>query len=56
MSDNLIKALKSWDKKVKESEKRYAENFSKLRNLNADLLKLQGEISTLKNDLKASPL
>lgn len=53
MPDDLIKAVKSWDKKVKDSEKSYAENFSKLRNLNADLLKLQGELSTLKNDLKA---
>ncbi len=54
MIDSLIKAIKSWDKKVKGSEKTYANNFSKLRNLNADLLKLQGELSTLKNDLKAS--
>ena len=50
MTDSLIKAIKSWDKKVKDSEKTYADNFSKLRNLNADLLKLQGELSTLKND------
>lgn len=54
MTDSLIKAIKSWDKKVKDSEKTYADNFSKLRNLNADLLKLQGELSTLKNDLKAN--
>ncbi len=39
-TDSLIKAIKSWDKKVKGSEKTYADNFSKLRNLNADLLKL----------------
>jgi len=53
MSDDLIKAVKSWSKKVNDFEKSYAENFSKLRNLNANLLKLQGELSTLKNDLKA---
>lgn len=53
MSDDLIKVIKTWDKKVSGSEKTYSENFSKLRNLNAELLKLQGEIETLKNDLKA---
>ncbi len=53
MSDDLIKAIKNWDNKVKNSEKTYSENFSKLRDLNAELLKLQGELETFKNDLKA---
>lgn len=53
MHDDLIKAIKNWDNKVKNSEKTYSENFSKLRDLNAELLKLQGELETFKNDLKA---
>lgn len=53
MHDDLIKAIKNWDSKVKNSEKTYSENFSKLRDLNAELLKLQGELATFKNDLKA---
>ncbi len=53
MQKSLIDAIKKWDKKVKDSEKTYTENFSKLRDLNAELLKLQGELATLKNNLKA---
>lgn len=53
MHDDLIKAIKNWDSKVKNSEKTYSKNFSKLRDLNAELLKLQGELETFKNDLKA---
>ena len=47
MQKSLIDAIKKWDKKVKDSEKTYSENFSKLRDLNAELLKLQGELATL---------
>ena len=53
MQKSLIDAIKKWDKKVKDFEKTYTENFSKLRDLNAELLKLQGELATLKNNLKA---
>ena len=53
MQKSLIDAIKKWDKKVKNYEKTYSENFSKLRDLNADLLKLQGELATLQNNLKA---
>ena len=53
MQKSLIDAIKKWDKKVKDSEKTYSENFSKLRDLNAELLKLQGELATSKNNLKA---
>lgn len=53
MQKSLIDAIKKWDKKVKGSEKTYTENFSKLRDLNSELLKLQGELATLKNNLKA---
>ncbi|MBQ2671428.1 MAG: hypothetical protein IJG00_01265, partial [Clostridia bacterium] len=52
MQKSLIDAIKKWDKKVKNSEKIYTENFSKLRDLNAELLKLQGELATLQNNLK----
>ncbi|MBQ6144029.1 MAG: hypothetical protein IJI84_06115 [Clostridia bacterium] len=52
MQKSLIDAIKKWDKKVKDSEKTYSENFSKLRDLNAELLKLQGELATLQNNLK----
>lgn len=53
MQKSLIDAIKKWDRKVKDSEKTYSENFSKLRDLNAELLKLQGELATLQNNLKA---
>lgn len=53
MQKSLIDAIKKWDKKVEDSEKTYSENFSKLRDLNAELLKLQGELATSKNNLKA---
>lgn len=53
MPESLITAVNTWNNKIKNSEAIYAQNSSKLRELNSNLLKFQGELETLINDLKA---
>lgn len=56
MSESLIKAVTTWQKKIKNSEKEYLLHFSKLRDSNNSLLKLQSELKTLQNNLKSQEL